>query len=203
MWSIIEKCARHRGEVTHALAVARTGLSSTAARRDRRTRATFHALVAMNLAMRSEPAQARRSLSRAFDALDGVTNHEPAGRWSFADHSFLAAAGSSMAPRLRLLQEAEHYGQHAIEATRTSQKRNYALRQLSLANIYVQKRDLDAACTHAAFVLEAAQQIQSRRLVHRLHRLRSALVQWQDVSVVHDWIAQYDDAAANGQRRVA
>jgi hypothetical protein len=67
---------------------------------------------------------------------------DPAERWSFANHGFVAACGASVSLALGQLQQAERYGQQALEATRTSQTRNYAMRRLSLARIYLDMREL-------------------------------------------------------------
>ncbi len=162
VWSVTEKCARLRGDYGQALAVARTGLASATARRDLRVRGTFHALAAVNLARRGEAGQAQRSLGRAFDALNSVTTADQTGRWSFANHGFVAAIGASVSLALGQLPEAERYGQLALEATQTNQTRNYAMRRLSLARIYLEMRELDAACAHASSVLTLAQQLVSR-----------------------------------------
>ena len=192
MWSVTEKCARLRGDYGQALAVARTGLASATARRDLRVRGTFHALAAVNLSRRGEAGQAQRSLGRAFDALNSVTTAGQAGRWSFANYGFIAAIGASVSLALGQLQQAERYGQQALEATRTNQTRNYAMRRLSLARIYLEMRELDAACAHAGSVLALAQQLDSPHLVNRLKRMHKLLNRWHTVSVVRDWNAQYN-----------
>jgi tetratricopeptide (TPR) repeat protein len=107
----------------------------------------------MNLSRRGEAGQAQRSLGRAFDDLNSATTVEPAERWSFVNPSFVAACGASVSLTLGQLQQAEHYGQQAMEATRTDQTRNYAMRRLSLARIYLEMGELDAACAHASSVL--------------------------------------------------
>jgi tetratricopeptide (TPR) repeat protein len=191
VWSVTEKCARLRGDYGQALAVARTGLTSTTARRDLRVRGTFHALTAINLSRRGEAGQAQRSLDRAFDALGSATTADPVGRWSFANPSFVAAIGASVSLALGQLQQAERYGQQAIEATRTNQTRNYATRRLSLARIYLEMRDLDAACAHASSVLALAQQLRSHHLVNRLRHMHKLLDRWHTASVVRDWNTQY------------
>jgi tetratricopeptide (TPR) repeat protein len=191
VWSVTEKCARLRGDYGQALAVARTGLTSTTARRDPRVRGTFHALTAINLSRRGEAGQAQRSLGRAFDALGSVTTAGSAERWSFANPSFVAAIGASVSLALGQLQQAEHYGYQAIEATRTNQTRNYAMRRLSLARIYLEMRDLDAACAHASSVLAVAHQLSSHHLVNRLRHMQKLLDRWHTTSVVRDWNTQY------------
>ncbi len=192
VWSVTEKCARLRGDYGQALAVARTGLTSATAHRDSRVRGAFHALTAINLSRRGEAGQAQRSLGRAFDALGGATTADPAERWSFANHGFVAAIGASVSLALGQLQQAERYGQQALEATRTSQTRNYAMRRLSLARIYLEMGELDAACAHASSVLALAQQLHSRRLVDRLEHMHKLLDRWHTVAVVRDWNTQYD-----------
>ncbi|MCA1604064.1 MAG: tetratricopeptide repeat protein [Acidobacteria bacterium] len=192
VWSVIEKHARLRGDYGQALAVARTGLASATARCEPRVRGTFHALTAMNLSRRGEAGQARRSLGRAFDALDSVTAADQGGRWSFANQGFVAAIGASVSLSLGRLQEAERYGQQALEATRTGQTRNYAMRRLSLARVYLEMRELDAACAHASSVLALAQQLDSRHLVSRLKRMHKLFDIWHTAPVVRDWNAQYD-----------
>lgn len=192
VWSVTEKCARLRGDYSQALAVARTGLASATARRDSRVRGTFHALTAINLSRRGEAGQAQRSLGRAFDAISSVTTAGSAERWSFANPSFVAAIGASVSLALGQLQQAEHYGQRAIEATRTNQTRNYATRRLSLARIYLEMGELDEACAHASSVLALAQQLRSHHLVNRLRHMHKLLDRWHTVSVVRDWNAQYN-----------
>lgn len=192
VWSMTEKCARLRGDYGQALAVARTGLASATARRDLHVRGTFHALAATNLSRQGKAGHAQRSLGRAFDALNSATTADPAERWSFANDGFVAAIGASVSLALGQLQQAERYGQQAIESTRTSQTRNYAMRRLSLARIYLEMGELDAACAHASSVLALAQQLRSRRLVDRLEHMRKLLDRWHTVSVVRDWNAQYN-----------
>ncbi|MGH7929000.1 MAG: hypothetical protein ACREQV_14520 [Candidatus Binatia bacterium] len=192
VWSVTEKCARLRGDYGQALAVARTGLASTTARRDSRVRGTFHALAAMNLSRRGEAGQAQRSLGRAFDALGNVTAAGPVERWSFASPGFVAACGASVSLILGQLPQAERYSQQALEATRTTQTCNYAMRRLSLARIYLEMRELEAACAHASSVLAVAQQLDSRRLIDRLQHMRTLLDRWHTASVVRDWNAQYN-----------
>ena len=195
VWSVTEKCARLRGDYGHALAVARTGLASATARHDLRVRGAFHALVAMNLSRRGEAGQAQRSLGRAFDALNSVTTVGTADRWSFVNPGFVAATGASVSLALGQLQQAERYGQQAMEATRSSQARNYAMRRLSLARIYLEMRELDAACTHASSALSLAQQLHSRHLVNRLEHMHKLFARWHTVSVVRDWNAQYNQCS--------
>lgn len=191
VWSVTEKCSRLRGDYGQALAVARSGLASATARSDCRVRGAFHALTAMNLSKRGEAGQAQRSLGRAFDALDSVTATGLGGRWSFANRGFVAAIGASVSLALGRLQQAERYGQQALEATGISQTRNYAMRRLSLARVYLEMRELDVACAHASSVLALAQQLDSRHLVNRLERMRKLSDRWQTVPVVRDWNAQY------------
>ena len=194
VWSVTEKCARLRGDYGQALAVARTGLASATARRDPRVRGAFHALTAINLSRRGEVGQAQRSLGRALDALGSVIIAESAGRWSFASPGFVAACGASVSLALGQLQHAEHYGQQALKATLTSQTRNYAMRRLSLARIYLEMRELEAACAHASSVLSLAHQLDSRHLVNRLGHMHKLLNRWRTVSVVRDWNAQYSQS---------
>lgn len=192
VWSVTEKCARLRGDYGHALAVARTGLASTEARRDLRVRGTFHALTAMNLSRRGEAGQAQRSLSRALDALNNASTAGTAVRWSFANPGFVAASAASASLALGQLQHAEGYGQQAMKATPTNQTRNYAMRRLSLARIYLEMRELDAACAHASSVLAIAQQLHSRHLANRLQYMHKLLEKWHTASVVRDWNTQYN-----------
>lgn len=199
VWSVTEKCARLRGDYGQALAVARAGLASVTARRDLRVRGTFHALAAMNLSRRGEAGQAQRSLGRACEALDSAATADSAGRWSFANNSFVAACGASVSLSLGQLRQAERYGQQALEATRTSQTRNHALRRLSLAHVYVEMQELEAACAHASSVLTSAQQLHSRHLVNRLKRMRALLDTWKTVAVVRDWNAEYDQYACQAR----
>ncbi len=193
VWSVTEKCARLRGDYGYALAVARTGLASATARRDSRVRGTFHALAAINLSRRGEAGQAQRSLGRAFDAINSMTTAGPtAGRWSFANPGFVAASGASVSLALGQLQHAERYGQQALEATQSSHILTYAMRQLSLARIYLEMGELDAACAHATSVLALAQQLESRRLADRLGHMRKLLTRWRNTSLVRDWNAHYN-----------
>src|SRR5262249_34565739 len=104
---------------------------------------------------------------------------------------FIAASGASVSLALGQLQRAERYGHQALEATRSSHTLNYAMRQLSLARIYVEMEELEAACVHASSVLALAQQLESRRLANRLGRMRKLFDPWHTVSVVRDWNAQY------------
>jgi tetratricopeptide (TPR) repeat protein len=191
VWSMTEKCARLRGDYGEALAVARAGLASATARRDLRVRGTFHALAATNLSRLGGAGQAQRSLGRAFDALDSVTAADSAERWLFADHGFVAAIGVSVSLPLGQLKQAERYGQQAIEATRTNQTRNYAMRRLSMARICLEMGELDAACDHAGHVLTLAQQLNSCHLANRLEHMHKLLGRWRTTSAVRDWNAQY------------
>jgi tetratricopeptide (TPR) repeat protein len=192
VWSVTEKCARLRGDYGHALAVARTGLASATARHDSRVCGAFHALTAINLSRRGEAGQAQRSLGRAFEAIGNVTTAEPAERWTFASPGFVAASGASVSLALSQLKHAERYGHQALETTRAGHTRNYALRRLSLARIYLEMRDLDAACAHASSVLALAGQLRSHHLIERLEHMRKLLDPWHTVSVVRDWNAQYN-----------
>jgi tetratricopeptide (TPR) repeat protein len=192
VWSVTEKCARLHGDYGQALAVARTGLASVTARRDPRVRGAFHALTAINLSRRGEAGQAQRSLGRAFDAIDSATAAGAAGRWSFANPGLIAASGASVSLALGQLQHAERYGQQALETTSTSHTRNHALRRLSLARIYLQMSELEAACAHATSVLAVAQQLDSRHLVDRLEHMHKLLGRWHTASVVRDWNTQYN-----------
>jgi tetratricopeptide (TPR) repeat protein len=192
VWSVTEKCARLRGDYGHALAVARTGLASATARRDSRVCGAFHALTAINLSRRGEAGQAQRSLGRAFDAICNVTAADPAERWTYASPGYVASSGASVSLALGQLKHAERYGHQALETTRAGHTRNYALRRLSLARIYLEMRDLDAACAHASSVLTLAGRLRSHHLIDRLERMRKLLDPWHAVSVVHDWNDQYN-----------
>jgi tetratricopeptide (TPR) repeat protein len=192
VWSVAEKCARLRGDYGHALAVARTGLASATARRDSRVRGAFHALTAVNLSRRGEAGQAQRSLGRALDALGSVTAAEPSERWSFANLGFVAASGASVSLALGQLQQAERYGHQALKATRSSHVLTYAMRQLSLARIYIEMGELEAACLHASSVLALAPQLESHRLTDQLGRMQELLTRWRNTSLVRDWNTQHN-----------
>jgi hypothetical protein len=120
------------------------------------------------------------------------TSADQAGRWSFANYGFFAASGASVSLALGQLRQAERYGLQALEATRTGQTCNYAMRRLSLARIYLEKRELEAACAHASAVLDLAQRLHSCRLINRLAHMRKLLDRWHTVPVVRDWNAQYN-----------
>jgi hypothetical protein len=74
----------------------------------------------------------------------------------------------------------------SYETTRTNQTRNYAMRRLSLARIYLEMHELDAACAHASSVLALAQQLRSRHLANRLEHMHKLLDRWHTVSAVRD-----------------
>lgn len=194
VWSVTEKRARLSGDYGQALAVARTGRASAAARSNPQVRAVFYALAAMNLA-RHQDVQAQRSLERAVDALDRAPRGGSAGRWGFANQGFIAAAGASVSLTLGQLRQAERYGQQAVQLTRShaSQTRNHATRRLSLARIYLEMRDLEAACAHASTVLNLAHQVHSGHLADRLDTMHHTLLnRWPTAAVVRDWSAQYE-----------
>jgi hypothetical protein len=66
------------------------------------------------------------------------------------------------------------------------------MRQLSLARIYLEMGELDAACAHASSVLALAQQLESRRLADRLGHMRKLLTRWRNTSLVRDWNDHYN-----------
>jgi hypothetical protein len=56
-------------------------------------------------------------------------------------------------------------------------------------------RELDAACTHASFVLTVAQQLRSRHLANRLMHMQKLFDSWHTAAVVRDWNAEYNQCA--------
>ncbi|MFJ8434467.1 helix-turn-helix domain-containing protein [Kitasatospora sp. NPDC094019] len=155
--------------------------------------ARLHTMHARALAALAQPASARYALGHARTLLD-LTSDETHPWLSPFDRAALASESALV------LQDLGQYGgalEHAQEAVRLrgrGRARSLTLSRITLAAVYVQRRDLDAAVGVGTELLLTSPALGSVRVVHQLDGLRDLLARHADHSPVREYLARFDEA---------
>ncbi|SRR6266545_401461 len=201
IWNYMAMRARQARAYTEAHAVAKAGLDSTAARRNPKVAALFHARVAHGHAFRGEYGSADRSLGRARAALGRVKDDTPTPQWvEFFDEAELDGLAAIAFNALGRYDRAEDLAQRDLNTLSGTYVRNRAHVVLHLAEARLGYREAEQAAHDATAALHLADQItggvRTGRVASRLASLRRRFDQWSQVPAARDWIEAYDTALA-------
>lgn len=193
--------ARQAGDYLFAHTVAKAGLHSTAARLNPRVAALFHSRVGNGHAWRGELGQAQRSLGRAEECLDRVTESTPNPVWlRFFNRSELAGLTAMAYQSLGRYQLAAQNAQLSTDLAAENYLRNRTHTVLHLAEAYLGEREVEHAAKQAATAMAMAGQLRdglrTGRVARRLRQLRLRFGQWPEVAEARHWIEAYDSAVS-------
>ncbi len=186
--------ALQTGDAARAADWARTGLDLAAqGPRIPALTARLNTMQARALAAAAQHTPATRALDAARRDLEGAAT---------ADHPWLspfdaAALASESALTLRDL---EHYDQaltHAEQAValrETVRARSLALSRITLVDIHLRRRDLDAAVSAGHDLLSTSPTLGSIRVVQQLDELRRLLEPHRSYGPVREYLVRFDDA---------
>ncbi|MFF9313443.1 XRE family transcriptional regulator [Streptomyces sp. NPDC014748] len=186
--------ALEAGDAAGAADWARTGLEPTArGPRIPALTARLHTMQARALAVASQRVAATRALEAAHRDLEA----SPA-----ADHPWLspfdaAALASESALVLRDLEqydEALPHAEQAVALREAGRARSLALSRISLVDIHVRRRDLDAAVNVGHELLRTSPTLGSVRVVRQLDALRRLLEPHRGYPPVREYLVRFDDA---------
>jgi len=189
--------ARCAGDFAEAHCVAKAALASTAARRNPRVAALFHARVAHGHAVRGETGRTARSLGRAADALARVAPETPIPDWlRFMDTAQFAALAAIAYNLLRQYDKAEAAALEDLRLMPSGYLRNRAHGMLHLVEARLGQGEVEQAGCDAGRALDMASQVRGGarygRLGARLQELRTAFSYWPDVPAARAWLDAYD-----------
>jgi hypothetical protein len=194
--------SREAGEYAYAHIMAKSGLATTAARRNPRVNALFHARVAQGYGYRGELGLAQRSLGRAREALARVTPDTPTPPWlRFFNRAELAALATLTYHALGRYEQASEQGEIATGEVLPGYVRNRTLYTLGLADSLLSEREVEQAAAQATLGLDLAGQLRDGvhrgRVARRLRQLRGRFGQWPDVPEAGAWVDAYEDACSH------
>jgi hypothetical protein len=203
IWNNMAMRARQARAYTEAHAVAKAGLNSTAARRNPKVAALFHARVAHGHAFRGEYGSAERSLGRARSALSRARDDTPTPPWLvFFDEAELDGLSAIAYNTAGQHGRAEDFAQRYPDTLSRTRPRNRAHVLLHLAEARLGNREVEQAAQDAASALDLAGQmrdgLRKGRVAGRLSTLRQRFDRWSHVPAARDWVDAYDTALATG-----
>lgn len=197
IWNTLAWTAGEDSKWGEVLAIAQASMTGAAARREPRVAAQMHGWAAKAYAARGYEGPARRSIGRARDALDKITDTDPPPTWiAFVDHSEIDTQGANAARRLGRFPVAAELAECALHATPADAERNRVGRGLMLARSRLGMGEVEGAVDAADSPLAHMVSIHSGRLLQRLHAVRVELGQWHEVPAARDWIERFDAQAS-------
>jgi len=201
IWNYMAMRARQAGAYTEAHAVAKAGLDSTAARRNPKVAALFHARVAHGHAFRGEYGLADRSLGRARAALSRVRDDTPTPPWLlFVDEAQMNALSAIAYNALGRYDKAEDFAKRDMDLIPPTGVRSRAHGVLHLAEARLGRHQVEQAAHDATAALDLAGQMRGElrqgRVAGRLRTVRRRFSHWSQVPAARDWIDAYDSALA-------
>jgi hypothetical protein len=203
IWNCMAMRARQAGAYTEAHAVAKAGLNSTAARRNPKVAALFHARLAHGHAFRGEYGSAERSLGRARAALSRARDDTPTPPWLvFFDDAELDGLTAIAYNAVGWHDRAEDFAQRYPDVLSRTRPRNRAHVLLHLAEARLGNHEVEQAAQDATSALDLAGQmrdgLRKGPVAGRLGVLRRRFDRWSHVPAARDWIDAYDTALATG-----
>jgi hypothetical protein len=201
VWNCLTMRARQARAFGEAHQIAKAGLESTAARRNPKIAALFHARVAHGHAYRGEAGMAERSLGRAQKALGRATADTATPGWlAFVNeaqlHALSAMAYNSLG---RYPQGAEHAATD-LQMVPAAFGRNRVHGQLHLVDALIGSREPEQAATEATEALRLAGTLNGAlhagRVAARLRRVREGLARWPQEPAARRWLDLYDATVA-------
>jgi tetratricopeptide (TPR) repeat protein len=201
IWNYMAMRARQARAFTEAHAVARAGLGSSAARRNPKVAALFHARVAHGHAFRGEYGLATRSLGRAQAALSRVKDDIPTPSWlAFVNEAELDGLAAIAFNALGKYEKAEEIAQRDLGVMPSTFARNRVHVVLHLAEARLGRREIEHAADDAYTALALAGHmragLQTGRVASRLRGLRRQFDRWSTVPAAHEWVSAYDAMTA-------
>jgi transcriptional regulator with XRE-family HTH domain len=185
--------AHHLGQPEEAMQLAHAG----AARLDEgptnpELAARLLAMEARGHAALGEPAAAAHLLLRAEQALDQVTAAQRSKWISRFDEASLAGEAARCLRRLGQLGDARRQAERVIALRPSDRARSRAFGQLILAQVLIQERKLDEACTVGRQILDGTTALSSFLVVRQLQRLRDLLAADHSAPAVAEFLEYLD-----------
>jgi len=188
-WNYLSLKARGCDPVT-AIAIARSALASTTARKDPLIAALFHCRAARGHAARGDRAMALRSIGRAHDALERA-DERPRPPWlQFFDTSELVGLTSLVDLELGRYSKARDGFVEMLRLLPEHRQRNRLYYTVDLALAHLSLRNVDEAISIAHVVLDIAGQTDSSRGLQMIGVLATRIKEVDDTSVA-DWLERY------------
>lgn len=198
VWNHLAMKARESGTCGEIHQIARTALRSTAARQNPRIAALFHSRAAYGHAYRGERHQARRSMQRAYAALDKAPDTDVPAWLSFVNPAQLCAQEALIHSALGQWPAAVASAQEDLRIIPAQYRRNRVHGLLHLADASLGAREPAAAAAAATTAVHSALDLSGSlstgRAATRLRKLRHRLNGWRTVPEVAAWIDLYDNA---------
>ena len=186
--------ALQTGDPAAAVGWARTGLDLAAqGPRIPALTARLHTMQARALAAAEQHAPAAHALEAAQRDLEGTTDAEHPWLSPF-DAAALASESALILRDLERLDDALQHAEQAVALRETGRARSLALSQISLVDIQVRRRELDAAVHAAHALLSTSPTLGSVRVVQQLDELRRLLEQHKAHQPVREYLVRFDDA---------
>ncbi|RMB85485.1 hypothetical protein CTZ28_11830 [Streptomyces shenzhenensis] len=186
--------ALQTGDPVAAVEWARTGLElATQGPRIPALTARLHTMQARALAAAEQHAPAARALEAAQRDLEGGADAEHPWLSPF-DAAALASESALILRDLERLDDALQHAEQAVALRETGRARSLALSQISLVEIQVRRRELDAAVHAAHALLSTSPTLGSIRVVQQLDELRHLLEQHKAYRPVPEYLVRFDDA---------
>ncbi len=155
--------------------------------------ARLHTMHARALAALGQSKPALTALGQARDLLDLVG--EEAHPWlSPFDQAALASESALTLADLGQYGPALKHAQEAVELRGYGRARSLALSRITLAEVHVQRGELDAAVQVGAELLVTSPTLGSVRVVHQLDGLRTQLAEHAEYRPVREYLARFDGA---------
>lgn len=193
--------ARAYGEAQH---IACAGLATTAARRNPKIAALFHARLSHGHAWAGNTALAIRSIGRAWDCFGKATSNTPTPAWlAFVDQAQLYALTAITHNAVGQYAAAATAATKGLQLLPDTYVRNRVHGHLHLTDSLLGAREPEAA--HAATAaLNAASQLNGAlhtgRVAARLRHIRQRLAAWHGIPEAREWVDRYAAATANATR---
>ncbi|MGW4729022.1 helix-turn-helix domain-containing protein [Streptomyces shenzhenensis] len=186
--------ALQTGDPAAAVEWARTGLDlATQGPRIPALTARLHTMQARALAAAEQHAPAARALEAAQRDLEGGADAEHPWLSPF-DAAALASESALILRDLERLDDALQHAEQAVALRETGRARSLALSQISLVDIQVRRRELDAAVHAAHALLSTSPTLGSIRVVQQFDELRRLLEQHKAYRPVREYLVRFDDA---------
>lgn len=110
------------------------------------------------------------------------------------DAAALASESALILRDLEQLGEALQHAEQAVALRETGRARSLALSQISLVDIQVRRRELDAAVHAAHALFSTSPTLGSVRVVQQLDELRRLLEQHKAYRPVREYLVRFEDA---------
>lgn len=159
------------------------------------------ALTARLYTMRARAFAALKQSTAAEEALDAARHHlmaTPSGEHPWLSPFDTAAFASEAALALRDLNRydaALENAEQAVALRETGRARSLMLSRITLVDIHVRRRELDAALAVGEHLLETSPSLGSVRVVHQLDALCQELALHRTHSPVREYLQRFDEAA--------